>query len=591
MKKGAYILCILFLACQSLPEEKIATETLAVHLIAETKALLDHGNPLSALQEVSLLERIGKDVVSEEELIELRERSILEIVSIFHASIEREDFTNAYRYFISLLNISEVQRIQGWSPSKLLFKLTHSLAASGEESAALLIALKNLFIINPDEEDMLFLLELSSKTNNRSALKIVTSEMQKLGMSVPKTYAINAPEPIPMNHMTKGTVTVWVDRGIKIKGGVGYPDRVVGSGFFVDRLGYILTNYHLVESEVDPEYEGFSRLYIRLPGQVDEKIPGKVVGYDKVFDLALIKVEVTPEYFFNSAGEPEIEPGAKVFAIGSPAGLEKTVSSGIVSAVERRFLQMGDAMQVDVPLNPGNSGGPLTNENGDLVGIVFAGLEQFESINFAIPINWVNKVLPKLYTPGEVKHPWLGMALHETDQGLQVIYVLPDEPADRAGIREGDIILGMNNEEYKTLRRIQDTLLNFEFPSLVTLEWKSEGHSKNGIVRLDERASYPIDLALERDRRDNILFPLFGMKLKKVGGFLWYTDYVVEKVLQGSIAEESGVERNDPLTIQIWRVEKEKRFAILQVYIKKKKSGFISSVIQLASYLDTDNFV
>ena len=183
------------------------------------------------------------------------------------------------------------------------------------------------------------------------------------------------------------------------------------------------------------------------------------------------------------------------------------------------------------------------------------------------------------------------MALHETDQGLQVIYVLPDEPADRAGIREGDIILGMNNEEYKTLRRIQDTLLNFEFPSLVTLEWKSEGHSKNGIVRLDERASYPIDLALERDRRDNILFPLFGMKLKKVGGFLWYTDYVVEKVLQGSIAEESGVERNDPLTIQIWRVEKEKRFAILQVYIKKKKSGFISSVIQLASYLDTDNFV
>ena len=79
--------------------------------------------------------------------------------------------------------------------------------------------------------------------------------------------------------MIKGTVTVWVDRGLRIENGVGYADRVIGSGFFIDPRGYFITNYHVIQSEVDPKYEGYSRLYIKLPGDSDTRVPAKVIGW------------------------------------------------------------------------------------------------------------------------------------------------------------------------------------------------------------------------------------------------------------------------------------------------------------------------
>jgi len=168
-----------------------------------------------------------------------------------------------------------------------------------------------------------------------------------------------------------------------------------------------------------------------------ERIPAKVVGYDKAFDLALIKTEITPDYVFGGWSGQTLTPGDRIFAIGSPAGLEKTITSGIISAMGRRLLQVGDSMQVDVPLNPGNSGGPLLDEKGDVIGIVFAGMQQFPGLNFAVPYNWVEKALPALFKGGAAVHPWLGMAVAETEKGLEVIYTVPDEPAAQAGIAAG----------------------------------------------------------------------------------------------------------------------------------------------------------
>ena len=241
----------------------------------------------------------------------------------------------------------------------------------------------------------------------------------------------------PFADMLEGTVTIWVNRGIRIEKGVGYPDRVIGSGFFIDARGYLLTNYHVIESEVDPKYEGYSRLFIRFNESTGEKIPAKVVGYDTVFDLALLKAETPARYSFGGSAGLRVSPGDKVFAIGSPAGLEKTITSGIVSATGRRFLEMGDAIQVDVPLNPGNSGGPLLSEGGDLIGIVFAGLEQFEGLNFAVPYVWIEHALPLLFKGGEAVHPWMGAALAETEKGLEVVYTLPGEPGRPCGPRAG----------------------------------------------------------------------------------------------------------------------------------------------------------
>jgi S1-C subfamily serine protease len=367
---------------------------------------------------------------------------------------------------------------------------------------------------------------------------------------------------------------------------------VIGSGFFIDQRGYILTNHHVIESEVDPKYEGYSRLYIRLSeSPAGERIPAKVVGYDKTFDLALIKTEVTPPYLFGGWSGQTVEPGDRIFAIGSPVGLEKTITSGIVSAMGRRLLQVGDSIQVDVPLNPGNSGGPLLDEKGDLIGIVFAGLQQYVGLNFAVPYSLVEKALPALYAGGGAVHAWLGMAVAETDKGLEVIYALPEEPAALAGIQVGDIIEKVDGVPYTKLKDIQEAILQHAPPALATVDLRRGTTEVRALLCLSQRPDDPVQVALKRDSRDKVLYPLFGMQLENVGTFLWKGNYVVKRITRGSVADESGISVDDPLTIQDWRVDNDKGYAMLQVVIKKRKAGFIESAIQIATYLETDNFI
>jgi S1-C subfamily serine protease len=315
------------------------------------------------------------------------------------------------------------------------------------------------------------------------------------------------------------------------------------------------------------------------------------VGHDKAFDLALLKSEITPDYVFAGWSGQTLTPGDRIFAIGSPAGLEKTITSGIISAMGRRLLQVGDSMQVDVPLNPGNSGGPLLDEKGDVIGIVFAGLQQFPGLNFAVPYRWVEKALPALYRGGRAVHSWLGMAVAETDKGLEVIYPVPDEPAAQSGITSGDIIETFNGKPFKKLGDIQEEVLRYSPPSLVTLGIRRGSAHQNVLVCLSSRPDEPIEVALKRDTRDNILYPLFGMKLENTGSFLWKGDYIVKRVTQGSIADESGISADDPLTIQDWQVDTDKGYALLQLVVKKKRAGFLESAIQIAAYLETDNFI
>ena len=266
------------------------------------------------------------------------------------------------------------------------------------------------------------------------------------------------------------TVTIWVNRGMRIESGMGYLDRVIGSGFFIDKEGYLLTNYHVIESEVNPEYEGFSRLFIRKSISSGTKIPAKVIGWDSVLDLALLKAEVTPEYTFSPGGE-KLSLGEPIYAIGSPGGLERTITSGIVSAVDRRLLQIGDALQVDVPINQGNSGGPLLDEKGNLVGIVFAGIESFEGINFAIPVYWLVNILPALYRGGEVEHSWIGVALNEGQDGLVALYSAPGSPAARSGVLEGDKLLSVNGTSVVSVRDIHAMMLGMEPDTLIKTVW------------------------------------------------------------------------------------------------------------------------
>ena len=130
------------------------------------------------------------------------------------------------------------------------------------------------------------------------------------------------------------------------------------------------------------------------------------------------------------------------------------------------------------------------------------------------------EALSRLYAGEEVKHPWLGAAIQEGDRGLEIIYTVPGSPAAQAGLQEGDIIESLNGTVYTKIGEIQAALLNLDYPVLVSIRFKRDGESQEGAVSLAERPYSPIEESLATDLRDNLLLPLFGMKVERTSRFL-----------------------------------------------------------------------
>ena len=584
-------------------------------ILEDVQGMIERDEVFLAYQTIDSLQR-GEEQprIPAGELSTLKETAVRRMGQMFGQLVEQKKYRDAHRVFLSLQQVGEGSALPeaaaGWSSRRLLREMQRQYEEQGNLPLAYLAALQLIGMVEtvgdsgaaeagagaaepdaPAEAEYQDALRLAGEMGNAAMQRRIAAAMQERGMALPDAWRQGLPDIPAVEQVLGATVTIWVDRGIRLERGVGFPDRVIGSGFFIDRRGYLLTNYHVIASEVDPKYEGYSRLFIRLSGSTTERIPARVVGYDRIFDLALVKVEVTPPRVLSASPDVPVKPGGPIVAIGSPGGLENTITSGIISAVGRRFLQMGDAIQVDVPLNPGNSGGPLLNADGQLIGVVFAGIEQFEGVNFAVPFHWINRVLPDLYQSREAQHSWMGLSVLEQGGGLRVTYVVPGEAAEQAGLREGDILASLNGVRHATIRGIQDVLLELDAPSLVTVAWKRGGKDMQGVLALAPRPFSPLEVALRRDARDNLFLPLFGLKIQKSGGFLWSTDYVVKEVLQGSVADETGLSENDPLSIQAWRVDDEERIAMLRLYVKRKKAGFLESAIQLAAYLESDSFL
>ena len=543
-----------------------------------------------AIQDISFLERESKDV-SAETIEGLYKTAFSSVEKEFNTAIEEEDYRVALTMYRSAATLGIEAVTDEWNSDSLTLKLAYAYKEKGKVLPAL-----NMFrkIISSDEvtiEDLILFGQIAVEEQHRSMLEEIVKELTRRKGDIPEEQLQFLQKPVNPAGMLKGTVTVWVNRGLRIEKGLGYPDRVIGSGFFIDKRGYILTNYHVIASEVDPEYEGYSRLYIKMSESVNDRHPAKVVGYDRIFDIALLKVEMTPSYVFDLDTNEKLEPGAKIFAIGSPAGLENTITSGIISAVERRFLQMGDTMQVDVPINPGNSGGPLLNENGRLIGVVFAGIEQFEGINFAIPSHWVEMILPDLYDEGDVVHSWLGAAMHDTDGNLEIMYTLPGEPAARGGMVTGDIIRSIDGREFTNIRNVQQYFISLGRDAVIEIIWGRDGKEYSGYFTLADRPYNPMEVAIKRDRRDNLFLPLFGMEIEETKAIFLDKSYTVKRVYKGTVADETGISVNDPLKVKNWQVDAENSVAALQIYIKKRKAGFMESIIQLAAYLEIDSFI
>jgi serine protease Do len=230
-------------------------------------------------------------------------------------------------------------------------------------------------------------------------------------------------------------------------------ETIVGSGFFIDRDGYALTNAHVVD--------GAASLSITLDN--GEKLPARTIGIDPVLDLALLRIEgkngVTSARFGDSS---TLRVGEEVVAIGNPIGLDQTMTRGIVSGLNRLLPGVGDQpmIQTDAPINPGNSGGPLVDRCGMVMGINTFISEEAQSIGFAVPVNAVKAVLKDLRELGKVVRPWIGVQGRAVDQRLSGIVRMPlvpgylvevvydGSPADRAGIRGGSTSVVLQGDEY-----------------------------------------------------------------------------------------------------------------------------------------------
>ncbi len=434
-------------------------------------------------------------------------------------------------------------------------------------------------------------LDVAIRINHRYAVEAISEVYRSEDVEVPDDARNFLAVETSLADMLSGTATILVDQGIRIRGGVGVRDQVIGSGFFIDPGGYLITNYHVIESQVDPAHDGYSRLFIRLPDNPTSRVPARVVGYDEILDVALLKAEVEPEYIFSVPDVRALRPGSVVFAMGSPGGLSSSISSGIISATGRRYLQLGEAMQIDAALNPGNSGGPVVHGDGTLVGVAFAGIAQFENVNFAVPSRWIQHVLVDLYAEGQVRHGWLGLGLQPVRGGLEVAYVLPGSSAAEAGLARGDRIERIDGVPVEELVDAQDLIMSLPVNTLVSLEFRREGRMRHTLASTAERPVQPVEYALERDRETALFGALFGMHVQELSASIWRREYRIERVFPGTVADDTGLSVQDPFTLQDWIVDEERRVAVLRIAIRPRRAGFITRGIQLAALLDPDNFI
>ena len=268
----------------------------------------------------------------------------------------------------------------------------------------------------------------------------------------------------------------------------------LGSGAIISSDGYILTNNHVVENA--------DEIHIRFANH--EEYEATVIGLDKMSDLALIKIEPKKPLPFVSLGDSAaLRVGDWVVAIGNPFGLEQTVTAGIVSAKGRALGggAYGNFIQTDASINPGNSGGPLFNLDGEMVGIntaIFSRSGGNIGIGFAIPVNMAKNVMEQLKEHGVVTRGWLGVHIQTVNQdiaeqfgmdrpyGALIGGVEKQSPADKAGLKQGDIIIKFKGQEITQMTMLPTLVGQSSVGEKVTVTIFRKGKEKNIVVTLGE---------------------------------------------------------------------------------------------------------
>jgi serine protease Do len=329
--------------------------------------------------------------------------------------------------------------------------------------------------------------------------------------------------------------------------------RSLGSGFIIDADGFILTNNHVVENA--------QKIVVKLSD--DQEYEAKVVGRDAKTDIAIIKINAKAALTAASLGDSDhLDVGEWVVAIGNPFGLDSTVTSGIVSAKGRHIGQgpYDNFIQTDASINPGNSGGPLINLRGEVIGIntaIFSRTGGNMGIGFAIPINLAKEVLPQLRGKGKVTRGYLGVLIQKVTPeiaeslgmdrgyGALVANVSKDGPADKAGVKVGDVIVEFDGKEVKD---------SGDLPIIVA---RTAVDKKIRMKVLRDKKEVTLNVAVGELKDEEVVASVpekgeLGMTVQKLTpqlaenlGLDKTDGVVVTAVEPGSAADEAGVRRGD----------------------------------------------
>ncbi len=330
-----------------------------------------------------------------------------------------------------------------------------------------------------------------------------------------------------------------------------FEQRGVGSGVVMNREGYILTNNHVVEDA--------DQIKVKLAS--GKEYEGKVIGRDPKTDLALVKIEGASDLHPLKLGNSDdLKVGNWVVAVGSPFGLEQTVTAGIVSA-KGRVIGSGpydNFIQTDASINPGNSGGPLINMKGEVVGINTAIIASGQGIGFAIPINMAKEIAPQLQEKGHVTRGWLGVSIQEVTpelaksfgliekKGALVAQVFSNSPAEKAGIERGDVIMDFDGKEVADSKDLPRIVSSTPVGRDVTIKLSRNGKVIDRQVKVSEmEEKVEVAKAPSSNKSLGITVQNLTPDIAKGLGLKEEIGVVVTRVEPGSPAANAGIQTGD----------------------------------------------
>jgi len=382
-----------------------------------------------------------------------------------------------------------------------------------------------------------------------------------------------------------------------------FKQQSLGSGFVIAREGYIVTNNHVIENA--------DEIKVKLAN--GKAFDAQVVGRDPKTDLALIKIDGSNDLKPLPMGDSDaLRVGTWVLAIGSPFGLEQTVTAGIVSA-KGRVIGAGlydDFIQTDASINPGNSGGPLLNMKGEVVGINTAIMSRGggnDGVGFAIPVNLAKGIIEQLKNEGRVTRAWLGVGIQDLTQeladyyhvkeqmGALVTQVYEGDPADKAGIKTGDIIIEVDGKKVSSSRDLSRTIANAPVGAKIPITILRDGKEMTVHVELTERidSDEPVKLAAKSSNGLGLQVTELKPETARQAGLSENEKGVmVTRVQPGGKGEEAGIQPGDVIK-EINRkpvitpkdvknqMEKVKSGDTVQILIKRAHAGLIALKIQV----------